>query len=53
MLQKLIKEKFEEESRCLSGRVPKRESDLGEFLVPPPEGDSEALRTLAILNLEF
>ncbi len=53
MLQKLMRKRFEELSVHLSGRQPKRESSPGEFMVPPPDEDSEAGRCEAIFNFEI
>ncbi len=48
MLQKLVKKKLEELSRHLYELPTESGSGLGAFVVPSPEGDSEALIIVAI-----
>ena len=48
MLQKSIQKKFEEVPRHLKSS-PGEWSDLGKFVVPSPDGDSEAWLTVAIM----
>ena len=48
MLQKLTDSKLEEVSRHLKSSSENR-SEMGTFMVPSPEGDSEELLSLAFL----
>ena len=52
MFQKLMEINVMGVSRHL-GSIPEEQSDLGTFMVPSPEGDSEAGLGVAIFNRNF
>ena len=52
MLQKLMEKNVRGVSRHL-GSIPQEQSDLGTFMVPSPEGDSEAGVGVVIFSKNF